>query len=145
MKSIIKTLILSLILCIFVGVSCVQAYEDLDKKYNATRVTTYNLISLNNEIKKEKFDEFWTVENEGFLTNEELQYLHLLKEKVENKEILTFQEKNHIKSLKIKVIKIKLGEEKYKELETLIKKRESSTDLTLPERKRIYELNKESR
>ena len=43
------------------------------------------------------------------------------------------------------VIKIKLGEEKFKELEKLINKREGTLDLTLPERQRLYELNKEAR
>ena len=47
--------------------------------------------------------------------------------------------------IKADVIKLKLGEDKFKELEKLINKREGNLELTLPERKRLYELNKESR
>ena len=47
--------------------------------------------------------------------------------------------------MKTYVIRTKLGEEKFKELEKLINRREGSLDLTLPERQRLYQLNKEAR
>lgn len=144
MKNIIKTLILSLALISLVSGNFVQAYEDVEKKYNATRVSSEKRISFYKETQKEKFDDFWTKENKTFLTEEELNSLNLLEEKIKVGKSLTLKENQYLKSLKNKVIKEKLGEEKYKELEKLIKKRESSTDLTMPERKRIYELNKEA-
>lgn len=144
MKNSIKTFISSLALCSLVGGSCVQAYEDVEKKYNATRVSSDNFIKDNNEIKKEKFDDFWSKENKDFLNEEEIKFLDSLIEKTEKNIPLTLQENKDLKILKSRVIRLKLGEEKYKELEKLIEKRESSTDLTMPERKRIYELNKES-
>lgn len=58
---------------------------------------------------------------------------------------LTISECNELRIIKSDVIKIKLGEEKFKELEKLINKREGTLDLTLPERQRLYELNKEAR
>lgn len=145
MKNTMKIFILSLALCIFVGESFVQAYEDVEKKYNATRVFSENSIMSSDKIKKESFDDFWRKENQVFLNENELKYLNSLKEKVEMKKSLTLQEKSYLKTLKSQVIKTKLGEEKYEELQKLIKKRESSTDLTLPERGRIYQLNKEAR
>lgn len=144
MKNIIKTLILSLALISLVSGNFVQAYEDVEKKYNATRVSSEKLISFYKGTPKEKFDDFWTKENKTFLTEEELNSLNLLEEKIKVGKSLTLKENQYLKSLKSKVIKEKLGEEKYKELEKLIEKRESSTDLTMPERKRIYELNKEA-
>jgi len=144
MKNTIKTLILSLALIGLVSGSFVQAYEDVEKKNNATRVSSEKLISIHKEVTKEKFDDFWRKENKAFLTQEELNSLNLLEEKIKEGKPLTLQEHQYLKALKSKVIKEKLGEEKYKELEKLIEKRESSTELTMPERKRIYELNKEA-
>lgn len=144
MKNTIKTLILSLALIGLVSGSFVQAYEDVEKKNNATRVSSEKLISIHKEVTKEKFDDFWRKENKAFLTQEELNALNLLEEKIKEGKPLTLQEHQYLKTLKSKVIKEKLGEEKYKELEKLIEKRESSTELTMPERKRIYELNKEA-
>ena len=144
MKNTIKTLILSLALIGLVSGSFVQAYEDVEKKNNATRVSSEKLISIHKEVTKEKFDDFWRKENKAFLTQEELNSLNLLEEKIKEGKPLTLQEHQYLKTLKSKVIKEKLGEEKYKELEKLIEKRESSTELTMPERKRIYELNKEA-
>ena len=144
MKNIIKTFILSLALISLVSGDFVQAYEDLQKKHNATRVSSEKFISFSKEAKKEKFDDFWTKENKTFLTEEELNFLNFVEEKIKVGNSLTLKENQYLKSLKSKVIKEKLGEEKYKELEKLIEKRESSTELTMPERKRIYELNKEA-
>ena len=144
MKNTIKTLILSLALIGLVSGSFVQAYEDVEKKNNATRVSSEKLISIHKEVTKEKFDDFWRKENKAFLTQEELNALNLLEEKIKEGKPLTLQEHQYLKTLKSKVIKEKLGEEKYKELEKLIEKRESSTELTMHERKRIYELNKEA-
>ena len=144
MKNIIKTFILSLALISLVSGNFVQAYEDVEKKYNATRVSSEKRISFYKETQKQKSDDFWTKENKTFLTEDELNSLNLLEEKIKVGKLLTLKETQYLKSLKSKVIKEKLGKEKYKELEKLIEKRESSTDLTMPERKRIYELNKEA-
>ena len=59
--------------------------------------------------------------------------------------MLTASERNELKNMKAEVIKIKLGDAKFQELQKLIEKREGSTDLTLPERQRLYELNKEAK
>lgn len=144
MKNIIKTLILSLALIGLVSGNFVQAYEDVKKKNNATRVSSEKFINIYKKVQKEQIDDFWTKENKTFLTQEELNSLNLLEEKIKVGKSLTLQENQYLKSLKSKIIKEKLGEEKYKELEKLIEKRESSTELTMPERKRIYELNKEA-
>ncbi|MEO2565152.1 hypothetical protein ABHA59_14735, partial [Clostridium tertium] len=71
--------------------------------------------------------------------------LNQLREKVNNGDMLTASERNELKNMKAEVIKIKLGDAKFQELQKLIEKREGSTDLTLPERQRLYELNKEAK
>ncbi|AYE32998.1 hypothetical protein [Clostridium septicum] len=90
------------------------------------------------------FDEFWTPENEGFLTSDGKEKIHSFRERVEKGERLSEHEKHEIKELKAEVIKTKLGEQKFNELQKLIEKREGSTDLTLEERARLYELDKEA-
>ncbi|GAB6170235.1 hypothetical protein JCM1393_26950 [Clostridium carnis] len=109
-------------------------------KPNSVRVSnSYNII-----VNKEKFDEFWTSENESFLTSEDKEKINQLRTKSENGEILSGSEKSLLKSMKVEVIRKKLGEEKFNELQKLIEKREGSIDLTLPERARLYQLDKEA-
>lgn len=116
--------------------------DEIRYKNNAYRVFNNYSICIS---KEEKFDDFWTPKNESYLNEVQNQKVKALKEKVQNGEILTITEKNDLKLIKSEVIKVKLGEEKFKELETLIEKRESDVELTLPERQRLYELNKEAR
>ena len=116
--------------------------DEIRYKNNAYRVFNNYSICIS---KEEKFDDFWTPKNESYLNEVQNQKVKALKEKVQNGEILTITEKNDLKLIKSEVIKVKLGEEKFKELEKLIEKRESDVELTLPERQRLYELNKEAR
>ncbi|GAA0824509.1 hypothetical protein [Clostridium tertium] len=118
----------------------VQA-DDVKNKSNAYRVFSNAIVDLG----KEKFDNFWTPENEGYLNASQKEKLNQLREKVNNGDMLTASEKNELKNMKAEVIKIKLGDAKFQELQKLIEKREGSTDLTLTERQRLYELNKEAK
>ena len=116
--------------------------DDTRYKGNALRVfSEFNISSS----KEDKFDNFWTPKNEGYLSETQKEKLNIFREKVNNEITLSITEINELKIMKSEVIKIKLGEEKFKELEKLINKREGNTELTLPERQRLYELNKEAR
>ena len=116
--------------------------DDIRYKGNALRVYSEFNTSYS---KEDKFDSFWTPKNEGYLSETQKEKLNLLREKVNNKISLSITDCNELKAMKYEVIKIKLGEEKFKELEKLINKREENVELTLPERQRLYELNKEAR
>lgn len=118
----------------------VQA-DDVKNKSNAYRVFSDITVDLG----KEKFDSFWTPENEGYLNASQKEKLNQLREKVNNGDMLTASERNELKNMKAEVIKVKLGDAKFQELQKLIEKRESSTELTLEERQRLYELNKEAK
>ena len=116
--------------------------DEIRQKGNAFRVFKEYSLDLN---KEDKFDDFWTSKNEGYLNESQKEKITSLREKVKNGEFLTITEKNKLKAIKSEVIKSKLGEEKYKELENLIEKREGNVELTLPEREKLYKLNKEAR
>lgn len=116
--------------------------DEIRHKGNAFRV--FNEYSLDFS-KEDKFDDFWTPKNEGYLNESQKEKVNILREKVKSGEILTITERNELKAMKSEVIKSKLGEEKYKELQKLIDKREGTLELTLPERERLYKLNKEAR
>ena len=116
--------------------------DDIRYKGNALRVFSEYSINIS---KEDKFDDFWTPKNEGYLNETTREKIKTLREKVNSGEKLTISECNELRIIKSDVIKIKLGEEKFKELEKLINKREGTLDLTLPERQRLYELNKEAR
>lgn len=116
--------------------------DEIKYKNNAYRVFNNYSICVS---KDRKFDDFWTPKNEGYLNQTQREKINSLREKLDNGEILTITEKNELKLLKSEVIRIKLGEEKFNELEILIQKREGTTELTLPERQRLYQLNKEAR
>lgn len=116
--------------------------DDIRYKGNALRVFSEYSINIS---KEDKFDDFWTPKNEGYLNESKREKIKTLREKVNSGEKLTISECNELRIIKSDVIKIKLGEEKFKELEKLINKREGTLDLTLPERQRLYELNKEAR
>ena len=116
--------------------------DDIRYKGNALRVFSESSINLS---KEDKFDDFWTPKNEGYLNEEQKQKLNSLREKVNNNETLTITDCNELRIMKSEVIRQKLGDEKFKELEMLVKKREGTLDLTLPERQRLYQLNKEAR
>lgn len=116
--------------------------DDIRYKGNALRVFSEYSVNIS---KDDKFDNFWTPKNEGYLSDTQKETISTLREKVNNGESLTITECNEIKTIKADVIRRKLGEEKYKELEKLINRREGTLDLTLPERQRLYELNKEAR
>ena len=121
---------------------CTIKTDDARYKSNAVRVFSESNISLS---KEDKFDDFWTPKNEGYLNETQKEKINVLRSKVNNGESLSITECNELKMLKADVIKIKLGEEKFKELEKLVNKREGNLELTLPERQRLYELNKEAR
>lgn len=133
--SIISTTIISS------NVSNIKA-DDHRYKGNALRVFSEYRINLS---KEDKFDDFWTPKNEGYLNETQKAKINSLREKVNKGEKLTITECSELKVIKADVIKLKLGEDKFKELEKLINKREGTLELTLPERQRLYELNKESR
>lgn len=144
-KKIAKMIILSMVLFNF-STNMVQATtksnnDKIKNKANALRVSNDYVTDLG----KEKFDSFWTPENEQYLSESQKSILLKLKEKSNNGEILSGSEKTILKDMKVEVIKKRLGEEKFNELEKLVNKRDSSTDLTLPERNRLYKLNKELR
>ena len=116
--------------------------DDTRYKGNALRVFSEFNTSCS---KEDKFDNFWTSKNEEYLSETQKEKLNLLREKVNNGISLSITECKELKIMKSEVIQKKLGEEKFKELEKLINKREENVDLTLPERQRLYELNKEAR
>lgn len=132
--------ILAATLINFSKFNIVQA-DDVKNKGNAFRVSNNISIALN----KDKFDDFWTPKNEGYLDASQKEKLNILREKINNGETLNISEKNELKNMKAEIIKLKLGDAKFQELQKLIEKREGATELTLPERKRLYELNKEAR
>ena len=116
--------------------------DEVKHKSNAFRVYKELEYSVNS---KDKFDDFWTPKNEGYLDASQKEELNNFRTKVESGDLLTGIEKNKLREMKTYVIRTKLGEEKFKELEKLINRREGSLDLTLPERQRLYQLNKEAR
>lgn len=116
--------------------------DDIKYKGNALRVFSEYSVNIS---KDDKFDSFWTPKNEGYLNESQKERIATLREKVNNGKSLTITECNEVKTIKADVIRRKLGEEKYKELEKLVNRREGTLDLTLPERQRLYELNKEAR
>lgn len=132
--------ILAATLISFSKFNIVQA-DDVKNKGNAFRVSNNISIALN----KDKFDDFWTPKNEGYLDASQKEKLNILREKINNGETLNISEKNELKNMKAEIIKLKLGDAKFQELQKLIEKREGATELTLPERQRLYELNKEAR
>ncbi|GAA0759281.1 MULTISPECIES: hypothetical protein [Clostridium] len=132
--------ILAATLINFSKFNIVQA-DDVKNKGNAFRVSNNISIALN----KDKFDDFWTPKNEGYLDASQKEKLNILREKINNGETLNISEKNELKNMKAEIIKLKLGDAKFQELQKLIEKREGATELTLPERQRLYELNKEAR
>lgn len=139
-KKFVSFFILAVALLSFLNLNYVQA-DDLKNKSNAFRVSN----DINTDLGKEKFDSFWTPQNEDYLDISQKEKLNIFKDKVNNGIALSVSEKNKLKEMKSNVIKTKLGDEKFQELQKLIEKRESSTELTLPERTRLYELNKEAR
>ncbi|MDV4151771.1 hypothetical protein R0131_13160 [Clostridium sp. AL.422] len=116
--------------------------DDVRYKGNALRVFSEATMNLS---KDDKFDDFWTPKNEGYLSESQKDKLNEFREKVKSGESLTITDYNELKIMKSEVIRSKLGDEKFKELEKLVKKREGTLDLTLPERERLYQLNKEAR
>jgi hypothetical protein len=144
-KKIAKMIILSVVLLNFNNIMVQAATKSnndkIKNKANALRVSNDYITDLG----KEKFDSFWTPENEQYLSESQKSILLNLKEKVNKGEILSSNEKTMLKDIKVEVIKKRLGEEKFNELEKLVNKRDSSTDLTLPERNRLYKLDKELR
>lgn len=132
--------ILAATLINFSKFNIVQA-DDVKNKGNAFRVSNNISIALN----KDKFDDFWTPKNEGYLDASQKEKLNILRKKINNGETLNISEKNELKNMKAEIIKLKLGDAKFQELQKLIEKREGATELTLPERQRLYELNKEAR
>lgn len=145
MKKIAKIIILSIAL-FNLNSNMVQATtnsnnDKIKNKANALRVSN----DYTTDLGKEKFDSFWTPENEQYLSEKEKSTLLNLKEKFNKGEVLSINEKTILKEMKVEVIKKRLGEEKFKELEKLVNKRDSSTELTLPERNRLYYLDKEIR
>lgn len=116
--------------------------DDIRTKGNALRV--FNEFKINSS-KEDKFDNFWTPKNEVFLSEIQKEKLNTLREKVNRGENLSITDYNELKIMKAEVIKSKLGDEKFKELEKLVNKRDGNLELTLPERQRLYELNKEAR
>lgn len=144
-KKIAKIIILSLVV-FNLSNGMVQATtnsnnDKIKNKANALRVSNDYITDLG----KEKFDSFWTPENEQYLSEDQKLKLLNLKEKFNKGEMLSIDEKTTLKEMKVEVIKKRLGEEKFNELEKLVNKRESSIDLTLPERNRLYYLDKEIR
>ena len=144
-KKIAKMIILSVVLLninnIMVQATTKSNNDKIKNKANALRVSNDYITDLG----KEKFDSFWTPENEQYLNESQKSILLNLKEKVDKGEVLSGNEKTLLKDIKVEVIKKRLGEEKFNELEKLVNKRDSSTDLTLPERNRLYKLDKELR
>lgn len=120
----------------------ISKLDEIKYKNNAYRVFNNYSICIS---KDKKFDDFWTPKNKGYLNESQKEKLDYIREKPNSGEVLTITDKKELKLLKSEVIKIKLGEEKYNELEKLIQKREGTTELTLPERQRLYQLNKEAR
>ncbi len=145
MKKIAKMIVLSIVLFNFNN-NMVQATtnsnnDKIKNKANALRVSNDYITDLG----KDKFDSFWTPENEKYLDESQKTILLNLKEKVNKGELISGNEKTILKDMKVEVIKKRLGEEKFNELEKLIDKRDSSIDLTLPERNRLYYLDREIR
>lgn len=134
-----RLLILSVIALMSFQTSNTVITKAAQCKPNSLRVSVDNFAPQGTM----KFDEFWTPENEGFLSSEEKEQVNSFRTKVENRQYLSVEEKCLLKDYKNKVIKSKLGEEKYTELEKLINKREGETPLTLEERARLYQLEKE--
>ena len=124
--------ILAATLINFSKFNIVQA-DDVKNKGNAFRVSNNISIALN----KDKFDDFWTPKNEGYLDASQKEKLNILREKINNGETLNISEKNELKNMKAEIIKLKLGDAKFQELQKLIEKREGATELTLPERQAL--------
>lgn len=138
-KKLATLFILSATIISFTNFNYAQA-DEVKNKANALRVSNDYIADLG----KEKFDDFWTPENEGYLNASQKEKLNELKEKVAKGDLLSGLEKTELKNMKVDVIKIKLGDAKFQELEKLIKKREGSSELTKEERARLYELDKEA-
>ena len=138
----IKNFVLLCLISTTILTSNLVESDEIRHKGNALRVFNESTLDFS---KADKFDDFWTPKNESYLNESQKEKVNSLREKVKNGDVLTITEKNELKLLKSEIIKTKLGEEKYKELESLIEKRESTIELTLPERQRLYQLNKEAR
>lgn len=93
--------------------------------------------------KRYSVGDFWTEENEKLLTEEQKSKIKEFREKNEKGENLSLEEVEILKEFRISVIKTKLGEEKFKEYEKLMEKRDGDKELTLEERAKLYEFNKE--
>lgn len=139
-----KNLALNIILSTTIITSTLGCVVKDDIKYKGNAFRVFKEFSVDKSI-EDKFDSFWTPKNEGYLNEEQKNKLNAFKDKVSNGDRLTVSENNELKSMKAEVIKIKLGEEKFNELQKLIEKREGSTELTLEERERLYKLNKEAK
>lgn len=133
--------LLSIISTTLISSNFIKA-DDIRYKGNAYRV--FNEYSID-KSKDENFDDFWTPKNEGYLNETQKEKLNSFRKKVSSGDTLTITDHNELQIMKSEVIRSKLGAEKFKELEKLIDKREGTVDLTLPERQRLYELNKEAR
>lgn len=141
MKNLALNIILSTIM-VTSTLGCVIK-DDIRYKGNAFRV--FNEFNYVDKSIEDKFDSFWTPKNEGYLNEEQKNKLNTFKNKINSGNMLSGLEISELKAMKVEVIKIKLGEEKFKELQKLIEKREGSLDLTLEEREKLYKLNKEAK
>lgn len=140
-----KNLALNIILSTTIITSTLGCIIKDDIRYKGNAFRVFNEFNCVDKSIEDKFDSFWTPKNEGYLSEEQKNKLNTFKNKVNNGDILTGLENHELKSMKVEVIKLKLGEEKFKELQKLIEKREGSLDLTLEERERLYKLNKEAK
>lgn len=102
--------------------------------------------SVPSEVNKyHKLGDYWTENNEKYITEENREILNKLKQKIDNGGYLSGDEREKLKDMKEELIKNKLGEEKLKEYYKLIERREEEKELTPEEKKSLFNLEKEMR
>lgn len=108
-----------------------------------------NISNIERPSDKDKINNFWSSENEGFLSAEEKDILKALKAKAESGKNLTVEERQTLSQLRCEAIRKKLGDARFERYKKLIEKREKQEkgqleiELTKDEKTEIYNFEKE--
>ena len=131
----IKDIIILMMLFNFVKVPYISEYED---KIEAT-------LNINEYLAPReliKIDEMLE-DKSGALSEQEKERLIELKDKFESYQMLIQEEVDFIRDCSLKIIRVKLGDVKFEEYSTLIRKRATKEEFTEDERIRLFQLEKE--
>lgn len=131
---------------LFAVILCCNIYSSRGVDSNFNNMLNISISNLNVPTKEERMDSFWTEKNIGYLTGEQKGIFEGYQKKIQEGKLLTGEERIVLMEFKESVIEEKLGEAKFKEYLKLLEKRDDKEkEMTLEERGRLYEIDKEIR